>query len=105
MKNAAIGLLVLFASVPAFADLGQLDSATFPCTAAALNAAAKAASAVQSKGSYHFTSFKEISGSSQYSAEVGFVSNDERDPALNYSVALYCQQGWDPNSTVQVTRK
>jgi hypothetical protein len=97
-----LGALALLVSANAFANLGDLDKQTFPCPAAALNAAAREAGKVSTQGTYEFISYKLVNESGSY--EVSFRSNVEREPVLNYTVTLYCQQGWDPNATVKVIR-
>ena len=88
---------------PATDGLAELYAMTLPCPSAALNAAAREAAKIQahSQGAYQFVYFKSISDSDRY--EVHFTSNDPKEPDLNYCVSVYCQQGWDPNSTTSVS--
>jgi hypothetical protein len=79
--------------------LSDLDALTFGCPKAALNAAAREASTVKSQGTYQFAYFKIISDSHHGAYEVHFKSNYPGEADLNYCVALYCQQGWDPKTT------
>ena len=93
---------------PATDGLADLYAMTFPCPSAALNAAAREAAKVQARshGNYQFAYFKIKSEShdANYEAyEVHFTSNDSEEPDLNYCVSVYCQQGWDPNSTTSVS--
>jgi hypothetical protein len=85
-------------AAPAKVGLGDLDAMTFDCPKAALNAAAREASTVPSQGTYQFAYFKIISDSHHAAYEVHFKSNYPGEADLNYCVALYCQQGWDPKS-------
>ena len=85
-------------TVPASVGLGDLDAMTFDCPKAALNAAAREASTVPSQGTYQFAYFKIISDSHHAAYEVHFKSNYRGEADLNYCVALYCQQGWDPKT-------
>jgi hypothetical protein len=84
---------------PADNGLNDLASMTFGCPKAALNAAAREAAAVRSKGTYQFTYFRILSDSHHSSYEVRFKSNFAGEKELRYCVALYCQQGWDPRTT------
>jgi hypothetical protein len=79
--------------------LSDLDAMTFGCPKAALNAAAREASKVPSQGTYQFAYFKIINDSHHASYEIHFKSNYEGEADLNYCVAIYCQQGWDPKTT------
>jgi len=79
--------------------LSDLDSITFACPKAALNAAAREAKKVPSKGTYQFSYFKIINDSHHSSYEVHFTSNYQGEADLKYCVAMYCQQGWDPKTT------
>jgi hypothetical protein len=79
--------------------LSDLDAMTFDCTKAGLNAAAREAAKAPTQGSYQFAYFKIVSGSHHAAYEVGFKSNYAGEPDLNYCVAIYCQQGWDPKTT------
>lgn len=90
-------------TVPASVGLGDLDAMTFDCPKAALNAAAREASTVPSQGTYQFAYFKIISDSHHAAYEVHFKSNYRGEADLNYCVALYCQQGWDPTAKTSVT--
>lgn len=79
--------------------LSDLDATTFACPKAALNAAAREAKKVPSKGTYQFSYFKIINYSHHSSYEVHFESNYEGEAELKYCVVMYCQQGWDPRTT------
>src|SRR5689334_16275155 len=79
--------------------LSDLDSITFACPKAALNAAAREAKKVPSKGTYQFSYFKIINDSHHSSYEVHFTSNYQGEADLKYCIAMYCQQGWDPKTT------
>jgi hypothetical protein len=79
--------------------LSDLDAMTFDCAKAGLNAAAREAAKAPSQGSYQFAYFKIVSSSHHAAYEVGFKSNYAGEPNLNYCVAIYCQQGWDPKTT------
>ena len=79
--------------------LSDLDAITFACPKAALNAAAREAKKVPSKGTYQFSYFKIINYSHHSSYEVHFTSNYQDEADLKYCVAMYCQQGWDPKTT------
>jgi hypothetical protein len=79
--------------------LSDLDAMTFGCPKAALNAAAREASTVQSQGTYQFSYFKIVNDSHHAAYEVHFKSNYPGEADLNYCVAVYCQQGWDPKTT------
>jgi hypothetical protein len=76
-----------------------LDAMTFGCPKAALNAAAREAAKVPSKGTYQFAYFSTNSDSHHASYEIHFKSNYVGEPDLKYCVAIYCQQGWDPQTT------
>jgi len=76
--------------------LGDLDAMTFGCPKAALNAAARAAAAVKSEGTYQFSYFRILNSSHHAAVEVHFTSNFTGEPDLKYCVTMYCQQGWDP---------
>ena len=79
--------------------LRDLDAMTFSCPKAGLNAAAREAAKVPSRGTYQFSYFEIISDSHHASYEVHFKSNYEGEPDLEYCVSIYCQQGWDPKTT------
>jgi hypothetical protein len=85
--------------VPSSDGLTDLDGMTFSCPKAGLNAAAREAAKVPSQGTYQFSYFKIINDAHHASYEVHFKSNYEGEPDLNYCVAIYCQQGWDPKTT------
>jgi hypothetical protein len=87
------------ASAPADNGLRDLASMTFGCPKAALNAAAREAAKVRSQGTNQFSFFKIISDSHHGAYEVHFTSNYAGEKELKYCVAMYCQQGWDPNTT------
>ena len=79
--------------------LSDLDTMTFGCPKAALNAAAREAATVPSKGTYQFSFFRIVSDAHHAAYEVHFKSNYEGEADLKYCVAVYCQQGWDPKTT------
>lgn len=79
--------------------LNDLAAMTFGCPKAALNAAAREAAKAPSQGTYQFAYFGIVSDSHHAAYEVHFKSNYQAEPVLKYCVAIYCQQGWDPNST------
>jgi hypothetical protein len=85
-------------TAPASDGLGELDAMTFDCPKAALNAAAREAAKAPSQGTYQFAYFKIISDSHHAAYEVHFKSNYRGEAELNYCVAMYCQQGWDPKT-------
>ncbi len=86
------------------ANLDELSKVTFTCSAAALNAASSEVAKVETFGNYYFASFVEVNGGASYSAVVGFRSNVQGEPAVNFQVQLYCQQGHDPYSKLKITR-
>ncbi|HKH71545.1 MAG TPA: hypothetical protein VKA59_09360 [Vicinamibacterales bacterium] len=79
--------------------LSDLESVTFACPMAALNAAARQAAKAPSQGTYQFAYFKIISGTHHAAYEVHFKSNYAGETDLRYCVEMYCQQGWDPRTT------
>jgi hypothetical protein len=79
--------------------LDDLNAMTFDCPRAALNAAAREAAKVPSQGTYQFAAFAIVNASHHASYEVRFTSNYAGERDLDYCVALYCQQGWDPRTT------
>ncbi len=79
--------------------LSDLNAMTFACPKAALNTAARQAAKVPSQGTYQFSYFKIVNDTHHAAYEVHFKSNYEGEPDLRYCVELYCQQGWDPNTT------
>ena len=79
--------------------LDDLDAMTFDCPKAGLNAAAREAAKVPSQGTYQFSYFRIINDAHHASYEVHFKSNYVGEPELRYCVSMYCQQGWDPNTT------
>lgn len=87
------------AAPPLPAGLSDLNAMTFGCPRAGLNAAARQAAKVPSQGTYQFSYFKIISDTHHAAYEVHFKSNYEGEPELRYCVEMYCQQGWDPNTT------
>ena len=87
------------AAAPASQGLADLDSMTFDCPKAGLNAAARAAAKVPSQGTYQFSYFRIINDAHHASYEVHFSSNYVGEPELRYCVFMYCQQGWNPNTT------
>jgi hypothetical protein len=86
-------------TAPTSEGLSDLDTMTFGCPKAALNAAAREAAKVPSQGTYQFAYFKIISDSHHSAYEIHFKSNYPGEADLKYCVALYCQQGWDPKTT------
>jgi len=78
--------------------LSDLESITFGCPKAALNAAARRAAKVPSQGTYQFSYFNIVSDTHHAIYEVGFKSNYEGEAELRYCVEIYCQQGWDPKT-------
>jgi hypothetical protein len=83
-------------SSPAIDNLKDLDAMTLSCPRAALNAAAREAAKVPTRGSYQFSYFNIVNESHHARYEVHFHSNYSGEPELKYCVVLYCQQGWDP---------
>jgi hypothetical protein len=79
--------------------LAALESMTFDCPKAGLNAAASEAAKVPSQGSYQFAFFRIVNDAHHAIYEVHFESNHAAEPDLRYCVAIYCQQGWDPRRT------
>ena len=84
--------------------LSELNALTFSCPKAGLNAAARQAAKVPSQGTYQFSYFKIVSDGHHAAYEVHFKSNYEGEPELRYCVEMYCQQGWDPNTTKTTIR-
>jgi hypothetical protein len=84
---------------PAPEGLSDLNAMTFACPKAALNTAARQAAKAPSQGTYQFSYFKIVNNTHHAAYEVHFKSNYEGEPDLRYCVELYCQQGWDPNTT------
>jgi len=82
----------------ATSGLSDLESLTFGCPKAALNAAARQASQVPSQGTYQFSYFNIVSNTHHAAYEVHFKSNYADEPVLKYCVEMYCQQGWDPKT-------
>ena len=88
------------AASPAAANgLTELEAMTFSCPRAALNAAAREAAKVRSEGTYQFAYFNIVNDSHHAMYEVHFKSNYKGEQDLKYCVAMYCQQGWDPNTS------
>jgi hypothetical protein len=83
--------------------LSDLDVMTFACPRAGLNAAAREAGKVPSRGTYQFAYFRIINESHHATYEVHFKSNYEGEADLKYCVSVYCQQGWDPTTKTSVT--
>jgi hypothetical protein len=79
--------------------LSDLAAMTFGCPKAALNAAAREAATVPSQGTYQFAYFRILNDSHHAAYEVHFKSNYPGEADLKYCVAMYCQQGWDPQTT------
>ena len=90
---------VVDAVVPASPGLTDLDSMTFDCPKAGLNAAAREAAKAPSQGTYQFSYFRIVNDAHHASYEVHFRSNYVGEPELRYCVLMYCQQGWNPNTT------
>jgi hypothetical protein len=86
-------------TAPPPVGLSDLSAITFACPKAALNTAARQAAKAPSQGTYQFSYFKIVNDTHHAAYEVHFKSNYEGEPDLRYCVELYCQQGWDPNST------
>jgi hypothetical protein len=86
-------------AAPVPQGLGDLNAMTFGCPRAGLNAAARQAAQAPSQGTYQFAYFKIINDGHHPAYEVHFKSNYEGEPDLRYCVEMYCQQGWDPNTT------
>jgi hypothetical protein len=88
------------AALPAAASAGSglsdLNTVTFGCPKAALNAAARQAAKAPSQGTYQFSYFNIVSDSHHAAYEVHFKSNYEGEVDLKFCVTMYCQQGWDP---------
>jgi hypothetical protein len=78
--------------------LSDLETITFGCPKAALNAAARRAAKVPSQGTYQFSYFNIVSDTHHAIYEVRFKSNYEGEAELKYCVEIYCQQGWDPRT-------
>jgi hypothetical protein len=79
--------------------LSDLETVTFACPKAALNAAAREVAKVPSQGTYQFAFFRIVSDSHHAAYEIHFRSNYEGEKDLKYCVAIYCQQGWDPKTS------
>jgi hypothetical protein len=79
--------------------LSDLNAMTFACPKAALNTAARQAAKAPSQGTYQFSYFKIVNDTHHAAYEVHFKSNYAGEPELRYCVEMYCQQGWDPNTT------
>src|SRR3954447_13508626 len=86
--------------VPPTRALDDLDTMTFDCPKAGLNAAAREASKVPAQGTYQFSYFRIINDAHHATYEVHFKSNYVGEPELQYCVSIYCQQGWDPAKTM-----
>ena len=80
--------------------LNDLAAMTLTCPKAGLNAAARQAAEVPSQGTRQFAYFSIIGDSHHSVYEIHFKSNYEGEDDLKYCVSLYCQQGWDPKTTV-----
>jgi len=87
------------ATTSATEGLSDLNSMTFSCAKAGLNAAAREAAKAPSQGTYQFSFFRIVSDTHHSTYEVHFKSNYEGEKELKYCVAIYCQQGWDPKDT------
>jgi hypothetical protein len=86
-------------TAPASDGLRDLAAMTFSCPKAGLNAAAREAAKAPSQGTYQFSYFRIVNDAHHSAYEVHFESNYVGEPDLKYCVAMYCQQGWDPNTT------
>jgi hypothetical protein len=86
-------------TAPASDGLSDLDTMTFGCVKAGLNAAAREAAKVPSQGTYQFSYFRIINDSHHSSYEIYFKSNYLGEADLKYCISIYCQQGWDPKTT------
>jgi hypothetical protein len=86
-------------------DLKELESMTFGCPRAGLNAAAREAAKERSQGTYQFSFFRIVSESHHGAYEVHFKSNYADEPELKYCVVVYCQQGWDPKTAKMTVTK
>lgn len=88
---------------PSSDGLGDLATMTFSCPRAGLNAAAREAARdaakLRSQGTYQFAYFRIINDGHHAAYEVHFTSNYVGERDLKYCVAMYCQQGWDPEKT------
>jgi hypothetical protein len=91
-------------AAPSTPGLGDLESMTFDCPRAGLNAAAREAAKAPSQGTYQFSYFRIVNDAHHASYEVHFKSNYVGEPELRYCVSMYCQQGWDPGTTRIVVR-
>jgi hypothetical protein len=87
---------------PASDGLSDLQSMTFSCPQAGLNAAAREAAKVPSQGHYQFAYFKIISDTHHSLYQVHFKSNYQAEADLKYCVSVYCQQGQDPAPSVSL---
>lgn len=91
-------------SAPSSDGLEDLETMTFDCPMAGLNAAAREAAKAPSQGTYQFSYFNIIHDAHHAFYEVHFKSNYQGEPTLEYCVSMYCQQGWDPRtSKIDVT--
>jgi hypothetical protein len=90
--------------VPLDNNLSDLNAMTFTCPKAALNIAAREAKKAPSLGSYQFSFFRIVNNSHHAQYEVHFKSNVLEEPELKYCVSIYCQQGWDPNTSKSTVR-
>lgn len=99
---AAAALFLAVDPAPAVERLSDLDTMTFRCPRAALNAAAREAAKAPSKGTYQFAYFNIVSDSHHAMYDVRFKSNYAGEADLKYCVSVYCQQGWDPATKTSV---
>ena len=90
---------VIDTAAPASDGLANLETLTFDCPRAGLNAAAREAAKVPSQGTYQFSYFRILNDAHHASYEVHFSSNYVGEPRLRYCVFIYCQQGWNPGTT------
>ena len=101
--SAAVSPAKLISSetaAPASRGLEDLDSMTFDCPKAGLNAAAREAAKAPSQGTYQFSYFRIVNDAHHATYEVHFKSNYVDEPELRYCVSIYCQQGWDASRTM-----
>lgn len=89
---------------PASNGLGDLNTMTFSCPKAGLNAAAREAAIVPSEGRYQFSYFRIINSSDHSLYEIHFKSNYQEEADLKYCVSVYCQQGQAPTPSVRLIR-
>lgn len=96
MKLFAVVLSLILPCLSSALPLTELEKTTFTCPAVGLNAAAQAAAAAPTQGTYQFVYFKVLSDSAQAQYKVGFKSNYPGERDLYYIVDVYCQSGITP---------